>query len=190
MDIFYFATPADLRRWFEENHTQARELHLGYYKKGSGKPSVTWPQSVEQAICFGWIDGVRHSIDQERYTIRFTPRKVGSAWSALNIKLAHGLIEQGLMTPAGFKAFETHQQNPDSGYSVERRPQELPPTENAEFQANLTAWAYWQQQTASYRRAAVWWVISAKQDATRRKRLTTLIEDCAAQRAIKALARQ
>jgi uncharacterized protein YdeI (YjbR/CyaY-like superfamily) len=190
MDILYFATPVELRRWFEENHMQVRELHLGYYKKGSGKPSVTWPQSVEQALCFGWIDGVRHTINAESYTIRFTPRRVGSAWSALNIKVAQGLIEQGLMTPAGLKAFETHHQNPDSGYSVESRPQELPPAEDAELQANPAAWEYWQQQTASYRRAAVWWVTSAKQDATRRKRLATLIEDCAAQRAIKAMARQ
>ena len=182
MDPTFFATPADFRAWLEANHTTAGELLVGYYKVDSGRPSMTWPQSVDQALCFGWIDGIRRRIDDESYSIRFTPRRPGSNWSLVNVRRALELSEQGLMTPAGLAAFAAREAAKTQEYSYESRPDALPADYEAALRENSAAWGYWQAQPAHYRRGTVHWVMSAKREETRRKRLTTLVEDSAAGR--------
>jgi uncharacterized protein YdeI (YjbR/CyaY-like superfamily) len=185
MDIVFFATPDEFRAWLEANHQTENELLVGFYKKGSGKPSMTWPESVDQALCFGWIDGIRRSLSEESYSIRFTPRKQGSTWSAVNIKRAGELIELGLMQPAGLKAFEARREDRSRTYSYEQAEAAGFSDEfGAIFRANPTAWDFFQSQAPSYRRIATHWVVSAKREETRRKRLATLIEDSAAGRRI------
>jgi uncharacterized protein YdeI (YjbR/CyaY-like superfamily) len=186
----FFATPADFRAWLEAHHADTPELLVGFYKKGSGKPSITWPESVDEALCFGWIDGVRRSLDADSYTIRFTPRRPRSTWSAVNIKRVAELTEMGRMRPAGLKAFESRTEDNSGIYAYEQRENAaLDPAQEEEFQANPTAWAFWQAQPPGYRKTATWWVVSAKQEATRRKRLATLIADSAAGRRLAQLAR-
>ena len=176
MEPTFFPTPADFRRWLAKHHATATELLVGFYKVGSGKASITWPESVDQALCFGWIDGLRKRIDDESYTIRFTPRKPTSTWSAVNIKRVEELIQLGLMTPAGLKAFEARKANRSGIYSYEQRTAELPPEYEKGLKANRAAWTFFQAQPASYRKAAMWWIVSAKQEATRLKRLAQLID--------------
>lgn len=180
----FFKTPSDLRKWFERHHPSAPELWVGYYKKDSGKPSITWPQSVDEALCFGWIDGIRKSIDDLSYKIRFTPRKPRSTWSAVNIKRAGELIEQGLMQPAGLKAFQAREENRSGIYSYEQRNPELPDQYEKKLAKNRAAWKFFQAQPASYRKAANWWVLNAKKEETRLKRLDQLIDDSAQGRII------
>ncbi len=183
VDVRFFPTPADFRAWLAANHTTAAELWVGYYKKGSGRPSITWPESVDQALCFGWIDGVRKSLDGESYAIRFTPRRAGSTWSEVNTKRAFELIDQGLMQPAGLAAFAVRDEDKTAAqYSYEARRQPLDPAYEAEFRADAVAWDYWQVQPAHYRHGATHWVMSAKREETRRKRLATLVADSAAGR--------
>lgn len=182
-DVHFFPTPADFRAWLAANHTTAAELWVGYYKKGSGRPSITWPESVDQALCFGWIDGVRKSLDGESYAIRFTPRRAGSTWSEVNTKRAFELIDQGLMQPAGLAAFAVRDEDKTAAqYSYEARRQPLDHAYEAEFRADAVAWDYWQVQPAHYRHGATHWVMSAKREETRRKRLATLVADSAAGR--------
>jgi uncharacterized protein YdeI (YjbR/CyaY-like superfamily) len=177
MEPTFFATPAEFYAWLEANHETETELLVGYYKTGSGKPSMTWSESVDQALCFGWIDGVRRSIDGESYSIRFTPRKADSTWSEVNIKKVAALTEQGLMRPAGIAAFENRREAKTGIYSYEQRDNAvLSEAEQQRLQANPQAWEYFQSKAASYRKAAVWWVVSAKREETREKRLATLIE--------------
>ncbi len=165
-------------------------MWLGYYKKASGTPSVTWPESVDEALCFGWIDGLRKTIDAERYMIRFTPRRVGSIWSAVNIQRVKELQAGGRMQPAGERAFAMRQDEKSAVYAYEQRQSaQLPEADLQQFQANSAAWAFFQSQPPSYQRAAAWWVISAKQEATQRKRLATLIADSEAGRTIAPLTR-
>ncbi len=184
----YFATPADFRAWLEEHHADAAELLVGFHKKGSGRPSITWPESVDQALCFGWIDGVRRSLGDHGYTIRFTPRKARSTWSAVNIKRAKELIEEGLMRPAGLAAFERRSDDRSRIYAYEQRKQaKLDPAAEREFRANRNAWDFFADQAPWYRRTATHWVTSAKKEETRRRRLQTLIEDSAAGRRLKQL---
>jgi uncharacterized protein YdeI (YjbR/CyaY-like superfamily) len=190
MDVIFFATPPDLRTWFESHHDQARELWVGFYKKASGKPSITWPESVDEALCFGWIDGVRKSIDESSYKIRFTPRRPGSIWSAVNIKRAGELTELGRMQPAGLEAFDKRKDARSAVYAYEQR--ETARLEGAyeeQLRANPKAWAFFQAQPPWYQRAASWWVISAKKEETRLKRLATLIEDSAQGRSVAPLTR-
>jgi uncharacterized protein YdeI (YjbR/CyaY-like superfamily) len=175
----FFKTQAELRAWFEKNHDTATELWVGYYKKGSGKPSLTWPESVDEALSFGWIDGVRKGLDKDSYANRFTPRKPKSTWSALNVKRARELIDLGLMRPAGLAAFEARQENRTGIYSYEHRPQELPREYERKLHANRRAREFWRSVAPSYRKAATWWVISAKREDTRQRRLATLIESSA-----------
>jgi len=175
----FFRTPDDLRAWFDANHTTEQELWLGYYKKTSGKPSVDWPQSVDEALCVGWIDGIRRSLDDERYTIRFTPRKPRSIWSAINIRRIEALIKEGRMRPAGLKAFERRQENRSGVYSYEQRPEQLTPPYDAMVRKNKAAWKFFEAQPASYRRVVIWWVISAKKEETRVSRTKLLIDLCA-----------
>lgn len=171
----FFATPAELRSWLEKNHDRATELWVGFHRKGSGKPSITWPEAVDQALCFGWIDSVRKSIDETRYANRFTPRKPKSNWSAVNVKRAGQLIELGLMTPAGRKAFEAREESRTGVYSYEQRPHDLPPQYERELRKNKKAAAFWRSQPPGYRKAATWWVVSAKREDTRLRRLAALI---------------
>lgn len=189
MDPTFFATPAEFRAWLEDHHGGAQELLVGFFKKGSGRPSITWPEAVDQALCFGWIDGVRKGIDDVSYTIRFTPRKSRSTWSAVNIKRAEELSNLGLMSPAGLKAFEARTDERSAIYSYERKNVELGEAYERQFRTNPAAWDFFQAQTAWYRRAATWWVISAKKEETQRKRLATLIEDSAHGRTIGPLTR-
>ena len=187
----FFATPSEFRAWLEEHHDTAQELLVGFYKKSSGKPSITWPESVDQALCFGWIDGVRKGIDDVSYTIRFTPRKPRSTWSAVNVKRATELARLGLMHPAGLKAFEERVEEKSGLYGYEQsNPVELGDAYEQQFRANSTAWDFFQAQAAWYRRTATWWVISAKQEETRLKRLARLIEDSEHGRTIAPLTRR
>ncbi|MGH3034602.1 MAG: YdeI/OmpD-associated family protein [Gaiellaceae bacterium] len=187
----FFATPAEFRTWLEEHHGETRELWVGFYKKGSGKPSISWPEAVDEALCFGWIDGVRKSIDDVAYANRFTPRKRRSTWSARNIRRAQELADRGLMHPAGLEAFEARAEEDKTGiYSYEQKDAaELGQVYERQFRANESAWAFFRAQAAWYRRAAVWWVVSAKREETRLKRLATLIEDSEHGRTIPALTR-
>jgi uncharacterized protein YdeI (YjbR/CyaY-like superfamily) len=187
----FFASPAVMRNWFERNAGKSTELLVGFYKKGSGRTSVTWPESVDVALCFGWIDGVRKSLDENSYTIRFTPRKPRSIWSAVNVKRARDLIEAGLMQPVGLKAFDVRLEARTAVYSYEQRTTaELDPAAKARLHANRRAWTFFEAQAPWYRRLAAWWVISAKQEKTRLKRLIQLIEACEQQRTIGPLTRR
>ena len=174
----FFSSPQAFRAWLQKYHAAEQELWVGFHKKGSGKPSLTWPESVDAALCYGWIDGVRRSLDAESYTIRFTPRKPRSTWSAVNIKRANELRKQGLMHSAGIKAFEKRTDDNSAIYSYEQRKSaELSAQLERQFRTRKSAWDFFQSQPPSYRRVATYWVISAKKEETRLKRLNTLIED-------------
>jgi uncharacterized protein YdeI (YjbR/CyaY-like superfamily) len=175
MTPIYFETPADFKVWLEQNHSKADFLLVGFSKKGTVKPSMTWPESVDEALCFGWIDGVRKGVDADRYTIRFTPRKAGSVWSTVNINKIQVLIDQGRMQPAGLAAFELRKENRSGIYSHEQRDVDLPEPYQGRLSENTVAWEYFQKQPASYRKAASWWVVSAKQEKTRLSRMEKLI---------------
>ena len=177
MEAIFFETPPEFRRWFEENHQTGKELWVGFYKKGSGKPSITWPEAVDQALCFGWIDGIRKSIDADSYMIRFTPRKPGSIWSAVNIKRAGELSELGLMQPAGLAAFEKRDEKKARLYSYEQANHKLDEAYEEQFRGNERAWSFFQAQAPWYRRSAYWWIMSARKEETRLKRLAILIEE-------------
>lgn len=189
MDVRFFETPDQFRAWLEAHHETATELWVGFYKKATGRPSITWPEAVDQALCFGWIDGVRRSVDEHSYANRFTPRKAKSAWSNVNIAKVQTLLEQGLMRPAGLRAFEAREAGNSGVYSFEQRPQALPPEYEQQFRAHGPAWAFFEAQPPGYRRTAMHWVLSAKREETRQKRLATLIEDSARGRRIALLAR-
>jgi uncharacterized protein YdeI (YjbR/CyaY-like superfamily) len=177
----FFATPEEFGAWLEEHHESAGELLVGFHKKASGKPSITWPESVEQALRFGWIDGVRRSLGEESYTIRFTPRKRTSNWSLVNVAKVEELKERGLMAPAGLRAYEARTPERTGVYSAERRePAVLPDEFERCFRAKKTAWKWFTSRPPGYRRTATHWVISAKRDETRRRRLQQLI-DCSAE---------
>jgi uncharacterized protein YdeI (YjbR/CyaY-like superfamily) len=183
----FFATQEDFRKWLLINHETATELIVGFYKVDSGKPSMSWSQSVDQAICFGWIDGVRKSIDKESYLIRFTPRKSTSIWSAVNIKKVEELTKQGLMQPNGILAFEKRKEHKSKIYAYEKEAVKLSADFEKKFKANRKAWAFFQSLPPSYHRSAIDWIMSAKQDATSIKRLDELINDSEAGRKIKRL---
>jgi uncharacterized protein YdeI (YjbR/CyaY-like superfamily) len=172
----FFRTPAELRRWFAPHHASAPELMLGYWKVGSGQKSVTWPESVDEALCVGWIDGVRRRIDEHRYVIRFSPRKASSIWSAVNIARMQVLESEGRVNDAGRAAFAARRENKSGVYSFEQASIELP-TEYAKLlEANRKACTHFDARAPSYRKAVMWWIISAKQEATRLRRLQMLIE--------------
>ncbi len=183
----FFASPSALRTWFERHHASKRELIVGYYKIGSGKPSVTWSQSVDEALCFGWIDGIRRSIDDVSYCIRFTPRKPTSTWSAINIAKVGTLTAQGLMTPAGIAAFERKKDQKSRIYTYENGTIRLDRPLEMRFKANAGAWNFFCSLPPSYRKTTTAWVMAAKQEETRRRRLDTLIADSARGDKIKPL---
>lgn len=187
MQPTFFSNSKDFRKWFEKNHQKAKELLVGFYKVTSGKKSITWPESVDEAICFGWIDGVRKSIDSESYFIRFTPRKPGSIWSAINIKKVEELTKKGLMYHAGHMAFSKRQEKKSAIYSYEKEPETLSPEFLKKLKANKKAWKYFQSMAPSYQRTCVHWIMTAKQEITKTKRLDELIKDSGLERKIKRL---
>ncbi|HZE26873.1 MAG TPA: YdeI/OmpD-associated family protein [Terriglobales bacterium] len=190
MKTRFFATPADFRAWLDQHHVSEQELSVGLYKKDSGKPSITWPQSVDAALCYGWIDGVRNSIDEISYRIRFTPRKPTSIWSAVNVKRVAELTKLGLMCPAGVIAFEARKGDKTGIYAYEQRKSaKLSRAYEQQFRANKKAWNFFQSQPSWYRRTAAYRVISAKREETRLKRLAQLIEDSELGRSIPELRR-
>jgi len=176
----FFAKQSDFRKWLQKNHKREIELLVGFYKISSGKPSMTWSQSVNEALCFGWIDGVRKSIDKDSYQIRFTQRKATSIWSAINISKIEELTKRGLMRPAGLASFEKRIESKSKIYSYEKDKVELPPNFKKQFKANKKAWDYFQSLAASYKKVSAHWVVSAKQETTKIKRLNQLISDSAA----------
>jgi uncharacterized protein YdeI (YjbR/CyaY-like superfamily) len=186
----FFATPPAFRMWLKKNHATATELWVGFHKKGTGKPSITWPESVDQALCFGWIDGIRKSHNVESYVIRFTPRRPTSIWSAVNIGRAKELIRLRLMQPAGRKAFERRDTDKANRYSFERQHVDLDSKYEKLFRSNPDAWEFFQAQPPWYRKTATWWVASAKQEETRQRRLGALISDSAAGKHIGPLRRE
>ena len=174
----FFETPEAFRAWLEENHETAIELSVGFRKKVTGQASITWPQAVDQALCFGWIDGVRHSIDEDSYRIRFTPRRPKGIWSQVNIRRIEELQALGLVHPAGLAAFEAGKGRTNE-YSHERGAQVFSEAETAKFQANAPAWANFQAFPPSYRKVAIHRVVSAKGAETRARRMAILIDACA-----------
>jgi uncharacterized protein YdeI (YjbR/CyaY-like superfamily) len=189
MKPVFFATADELGAWLEQHHETADELWVGLYKKASGKPSVTWPEVVEQALRFGWIDGVRRGIDEESYANRLTPRRPTSNWSAINVAKVEELKERGLMTPAGLRAYEARTPERTGVYSFEREPAELPPEFQKRLRANAAAREWFEARPPGYRRTAVHWVVSAKREETRLRRLQQLIEASADGRPVPPLAR-
>ena len=184
----YFESPRELREWFDANHQTAPKLWVGYWKKATGHPTVTWPEAVLEALCVGWIDGVRYSVDEGRSRQRFTPRRKGSNWSAINMASAERLIAEGRMRPAGLAAFEARSPERSAIYSYERRHEaRLSEADEARFRENPAAWSWFEGRPASYRTGATWWVVSAKRPETRERRLASLIEESAAGRMPKAL---
>lgn len=179
MPALFFESAEKFRDWLETNHNSERELLVGFYKKGSGRPSMTWPQSVDAALSYGWIDGVRKRIDDESYTIRFTPRKKGSTWSAVNIRRVEELKKLRLMRPAGLRAFDERSDAKSAIYSYENAPRELPPEYEKQFRRNRKAWTFFSKQPPGYRRVAIYFVTSAKKEETRSRRLAQLIDDSA-----------
>src|SRR5947207_5062268 len=182
MPLTFFATPAAFRKWLEKHHEKESELLVGFYKKDSGKPSITWPESVDQALCFGWIDGVRRRIDDVSYSIRFTPRKKTSTWSAINIARVAELTKLGLMQSTGLRAFEHRREDKSAIYAYENAVRTLDAADEKTFRANKNAWAFFNAQPPGYRRLCIYWVTSAKKEETRARRLATLIDDTAAGR--------
>ena len=176
MNPRFFKKPTDFRKWLAANHAKSNELWVGFYKKSSGKPSIDWPESVDEALCFGWIDGIRKSVDEESYKIRFSPRKAGSIWSAVNIHNVERLIKEKRMQASGLKAYELRKENRSGIYSYEQRSPELEEKYAREFKQNKAAWKFFAAQPSGYRKMMNWWIVSAKQEETRLKRLTKLIE--------------
>jgi uncharacterized protein YdeI (YjbR/CyaY-like superfamily) len=179
MEPIFFSKPADFRKWLKKHHAKEKELLVGFYKVGSGKPSITWSESVDEALCFGWIDGVRRSLGDESYTIRFTPRKVGSNWSAINIKKIAELKKKGLLERAGLAIFEKREEKKSKVYTYENKEVKLSTSFLKQFKANKKAWAFFTTQAPSYQKVAAAWVMGAKQEKTKLSRLATLIADSA-----------
>jgi len=174
----FFARPALFRAWLERHHADKNELWVGFRKKGSGKPSITWPEAVDEALCFGWIDGVRKRLDDESYVIRFTPRKPRSHWSLVNVGRVGELTAEGRMRPAGMRAFEERSEMRTGLASYEQKDEPtFEPSQEKRFRADAQAWRWFGAQPAWYRKAATHWVVSAKREETRLRRLETLIAD-------------
>jgi uncharacterized protein YdeI (YjbR/CyaY-like superfamily) len=184
-EALFFATPDHFGKWLEAHHGNTSELWVGFYKKGSGRPSITWPESVDEALCVGWIDGLRKTIDAESYKIRFTPRKKTSNWSAVNIGRVRELTKLGRMRPAGVKAFDSRKEEKSGIYAYENRKSAvLGKADEKQFRARPKAWDFFQHQPAGYRKLATWWVISAKREETKKKRLEKLISESEAGRRV------
>lgn len=177
MEPVFFKSAAAFREWLEANHSIKDELVVGFYKTGSGKLNMTWSQSVDEALCFGWIDGIRRSVDEESYSIRFTPRRPSAVWSRININKVEELKKKGLMKPAGLEAYNRRRDEATAIYSFENRPEKFDKELEEQFRKNKAAWEFFNKQAPSYRRTVTYWVMSAKQDKTRIARLNRLIAD-------------
>jgi uncharacterized protein YdeI (YjbR/CyaY-like superfamily) len=173
----FFRKPQEFRNWLETHHATAALLWVGFYRKDSGKPSITWPESVDEALCFGWIDGIRKGVDEVSYKIRFTPRRRRSVWSAINIKRVVALRKERRMRPAGLRAFAARIENKSGIYSYEQRTAELEEPYRGLFRKNKAAWEFFQQQPPGYRKQLCWWIVSAKKEETRLNRLEKLITE-------------
>jgi uncharacterized protein YdeI (YjbR/CyaY-like superfamily) len=185
-DVRYFESPAAFRGWLQTHHERRDELWVGYWKKATGRPSMTWPESVDEALCYGWIDGIRKRVDEESYTIRFTPRRRGSVWSLRNMQRFDALLAEGRIAPAGSAAHDRRREDRTGVYSFERAsPPELSREHMRRLRSNAKAWADWQARPAGYRRQVAHWVASGKRASTRERRLASLIEDSAAGRKVK-----
>jgi uncharacterized protein YdeI (YjbR/CyaY-like superfamily) len=180
----FFPTAEEFRRWLEQHRAAARELWVGFYKVSTGRASITWPESVDEALCVGWIDGIRKSLDESSYPIRFTPRKPRSTWSAVNIRRARALTKEGRVHPAGLHSFEARRENRSGIYSYEQRPDDLAEPYRSALRKHKSAWSFFRSQPPHYRRAVTWWVVSAKREETREKRLDALVEHSAGGRRI------
>ena len=178
MQANFFPGASAFRKWLEKNHQNEKEIIVGYYKVATGKPSMTWSESVDQALCFGWIDGIRRSIDGESYCIRFTPRRPGSTWSAVNIAKAEELIRKGLMKPAGLLLYKIRKEEKSELYSYENRPAKLPSQFESKFRANKESWNFFTSQPPSYQKTRIFWIMSARQEATKLARLEKLMAAC------------
>jgi len=176
MNPRFFKTPAAFRKWLAANHDKSKELWVGFYKKNTGQPSIDWPQSVDEALCFGWIDGIRKSIDEDSFKIRFTPRRPGSIWSAVNMRNVERLIKEKRMQPPGLKAYEARKEFRSGIYSYEQRSAELVEPYAKEFKRHKDAWKFFQAQPPGYRKMMNWFIVSGKLEETRLKRLKQLIE--------------
>ncbi|WP_223607086.1 YdeI family protein [Chryseobacterium sp. OSA05B] len=176
MAPIFFATTEEFRKWLEKNHTKEKEVLVGFYKKGTGKASMNWSESVDQALCFGWIDGVRRSVDEESYYNRFTPRKPNSNWSLINIKKVEELTKAGLMRPAGQKAFDARKEDKTGIYSHETE-HILDPAYEKKFKTHKNAWEFFEKQAPSYKKLTIHWLMSAKQEKTRLSRLEKVISE-------------
>jgi uncharacterized protein YdeI (YjbR/CyaY-like superfamily) len=177
----FFATPEKFRAWLAKNHGAAPELLVGFYKKGCGKPSIDWPQSVDEALCFGWIDGVRRNIDADSYSIRFTPRRARSVWSSINIRRVKAMSKEGRMSEAGLAAYQRRSKDRSAIYAYEQRDRaKLTPAETRIFKAESDAWAYFSRLAPSYRQKALYWITSSRKSETREKRLARIIAMSAA----------
>jgi uncharacterized protein YdeI (YjbR/CyaY-like superfamily) len=176
MKVRHFRSSAEFHRWLEANHARATELWVGFYRKEAGRTGMTYPEAVDEALCFGWIDGVRKKVDELSYTNRFSPRSARSIWSAINLKRIEVLRAEGRVTPAGLKALESRDPKRSGLYSFENRPKALGPEYERLFKANPGAWRFFCAQPPSYQRVAIWWVLSAAKEDTRQRRLATLIE--------------
>lgn len=183
-DVRFFAAPEELRDWFDANHATAAELWLGYHRKATGRPTVSWSQAVDEALCVGWIDSVRYSLDDERSAQRFTPRRTGSTWSAVNVAKVAVLTAEGRMRPAGLEAYAARRADRTAIYTYERPAASFSDEEAARLRAHEAAWSDWERRPPSYRRAVTGWVTSAKRPETRARRLDRLIDDAAEGRAV------
>jgi uncharacterized protein YdeI (YjbR/CyaY-like superfamily) len=183
----FFRTHAEWRRWLERNHDRASEVWVGFYKKASGRKGIVYEEALDEALAFGWIDGVRKGLDEERSMIRFTPRRPKSNWSVKNIRRVRELTELGQMAPPGLAAFERRDPSGSGAYSFEQTDPRFDRDTRRRFQRNRKAWEFWEAQPPGYRKAATWWVISAKREETRLRRLEKLIEDSAADRRLRHL---
>ena len=184
MEPRFFKTPGEWRRWLTANHKTERELWVGFHKLASGKPSVTYHQALDEALAFGWIDGVRKSIDVSSYVIRFTPRKTNSIWSAVNLARVRVLIDEDRMSPHGLAVYENRNKTRTNRYSFEQKTVALTPAQQRTFKANRDAWTFFSAQPPGYRRVATWFVVSAKKEETQERRLRTLIAESSSRRRI------
>jgi uncharacterized protein YdeI (YjbR/CyaY-like superfamily) len=182
MNPIFFSTQNDFRKWLEENHDKKTEIIVGYYKVGLGKTCLTWSESVDQALCFGWIDGVRRKIDEESYCNRFTPRRADSNWSAVNTAKVAELTAKGLMMPAGIAAYEKRKESRSGVYAYENEAKQLSDEYEKRFKNSETAWNFFEKQANWYKKQMISWVMTAKQEATRQKRLEKLIAASASQK--------
>lgn len=188
-DVLFFETPDAFRTWLEKNHDQKDVQWIGYYKVATGKPSMRWEESVREALCFGWIDGLRKSIDDESYKIRFTPRKPDSHWSAKNIEMVEELIEQGKMKKPGLKAYEKRDEKNSKQASYERKKVQLKKEYENQIRENKKAWKFFEELAPGYTKTSIHWVMSAKREDTRQRRLKILIESCEKEEKIPLLQR-